>query len=114
MSDIIAIVLTSQETGTSGQFFWQSGAQSASFPFHLYGIGGHNQLPSVPLGPINTIGQQPACPSLFPPDSLWVHPYRRPAGQYEAGESKGATYQVDYQGVPLWLITTECAHNECC
>lgn len=92
----------------------QTEAQSLSLLFHLCGISASCQSSFVPLGPITSIGQQPACPSHLPLDSLSVSPDRRPASQSKGRESKGATYQVDYQEVLLWLITTKCAHNEGC
>lgn len=49
-----------------------------------------------------------------PPDSLSVSPRCCPASQSKGRESKGATYQVDYQEVLLWLIRTECARKEGC
>lgn len=68
----------------------------------------------VPMGPITSIGHGPACPSHLPLDSLSVSPHHHPASQSKGRESKGATYQVDYQEVLLWLIRTECAHDEDC
>lgn len=55
---------------------------------------------------------QPATPTSL--DSLLVSPHQCPVSQSKGRESKGATYQVDYQGVLLWLIKMECAHNEGC
>lgn len=68
----------------------------------------------VPVGPVTSIGHQPAFPSHLPLDNLSVFPNHRPVSQSKGRGSKGATYQVDYQEVLLWLITTECAHNDCC
>lgn len=68
----------------------------------------------IPLGHITSIDQQPTCPSHLSLDSLLVSPHQCPVSQSKGSESKGATYQVDYQGVLLWLIKMECAHNEGC
>lgn len=68
----------------------------------------------IPLGHITSIDQQPTCPSHLSLDSLLVSPHQCPVSQSKGRESKGATYQVDYQGVLLWLIKMECAHNEGC
>lgn len=100
--------------GIKGWTKWPSDTQFTSLPFHLCGVSARCQSSFIPLGPITSIGQQPACPSHLPVDSLSVFPHRRPASQSKGRESKGATYQVDYQEVLLWLIRTECAHNEGC
>lgn len=68
----------------------------------------------IPLGHITSIDQQPTCPSHLSLDSLLVSTCQCPVSQSRGRESKGATYQVDYQGVLLWLIKMECAHNEGC
>lgn len=94
------------------QTLTQPTAHRTSLPFHLPGDTARCQSSLAPLGPITSIGQQPASSSHLPIDSLSMSPHGRPPSQSKGWGSKGATYQVDYQEVLLWLIRTECARNE--